>query len=58
MERSSSTEANNYSASLEICRILWNLKIYYRIHNSPLPVSILTQINPIHVPYHRTYKIS
>lgn len=30
--------------------VLWDPKIYYRTHNSPPPVTILSHINPIHVP--------
>jgi hypothetical protein len=35
MEQSSSWEANRFAASQEIPRILWDPKIYYRIHKSP-----------------------
>jgi hypothetical protein len=38
------------SASQETPRILWNPKAHHRVHNSPPPVPILSQINPIHIP--------
>jgi hypothetical protein len=47
MEQSPSRKANRFSASQEISRILWNPKVY-RIQNYPPPVSILSQINPVH----------
>ena len=36
---------------------LWNPKTHYRIHSSPTPVQILSQIDPIHVPSFHQSKI-
>jgi hypothetical protein len=50
MEQSPYSEANRFSASQEISRILWNPKDHYRIHNFPPPVPILSQIDLVHIP--------
>jgi hypothetical protein len=50
MEHSSFWEANRSSATQEIPRILRHPKVYYRVHKSKPPVSILSHIDPVRTP--------
>jgi len=50
MKYSPSWEANRFSTTQEITRILWSPKAYLRIHKWPPPVPILSQLDPVHTP--------
>ena len=49
-EQSPSWEANRFSASQEIPRILWNPMVHYRTYKCPPPIPVLRQIDPVHAP--------
>ena len=50
MEQSPSWEVNRFSANKKNSPHFMELKIQYRIYKSLPPVSILSQINPVHAP--------
>ena len=49
-------QANSFSASQEIPRILWTLRVRYSIHKKPPAVLILSQINPVPAPHPTTWR--
>jgi len=57
MEQSPFWEANRFSASHEILRILWNPKVHYSIYKRTPPDPILSQIDPVHIPSSYLQKI-
>jgi hypothetical protein len=50
MQHSPSWEVNRFAASQDIPRVLLNPKALYHIQKCTPPVSILSQLNPVHTP--------
>jgi hypothetical protein len=42
-------EANCHSANQEIPLLVWNPKVHYLVHKSPLLVPVLRQMNVVHI---------
>jgi hypothetical protein len=57
MELNPSLEAASYAATEELPNILLNPKVYYSVHQSPLLVPLLSQINPVHTTPFYLFKI-
>ena len=57
MQQSPSWEANRFSASQEIARILLNPKVHYHSHKCPPTVPILSQLERVHTPTSHFLKI-
>jgi len=57
LERSPSSEANQFSASPEIPCILWTMKVHDHIYKCLPPIPILSQTDPVHAPTSHFLKI-
>ena len=56
MEQGPSWEASYFAASQEIPRVLWDPKVPHHTHKRPPPVPILSQPNPVLIPYSHLLK--
>jgi hypothetical protein len=57
VEQSPFWEAKQFSSSLGILHILYNLKVHYCIHKCPPPVPILSQLDLVRTPTSHFLKI-
>ena len=56
MEQRHSGEANRFPASEDIPKIIWNLKVHYRVYKYLLHVTIRNQINQVHAPLSTSWR--